>query len=369
MRCASIVFALVASVCLPSLAGAQSALTPQQETARAAMLRAAFDLSTQANDHARALQLANEVGRIRMTPSLRLFIAEEHEFLSRDRGGEAHLLDAATEAAQCIRDATAQSSIEDRPRILRDCTQVLNRVNARVGRVRVTVAPESTAGTRVRINGRAVPSASWGVAMPTLPGEVVVEAERPARAPIRQTLRVEAGASREVTVSWPEDLPNAAPAVVAVSPPPRVVAPPSTPLRILGWITVGLGAASAVVGVVEWSRSRDQSVLTLNSSDADGQAWTRYVNAVNPTRARSLDEVCDQAARDASWSRDAALSYNLCDTNASARAMAWGFGLGGVALLGAGAAVLAVSYASGAQVEATPVVSAGYGGAALRVRF
>ncbi len=366
MRRASALLALLGSV---AIAGPVFAQTQQQETARAAMLRAAFDLSTQAGDHGRALALAVEVGRIRMTPSLRLFMAEEHEFLSRDVGGEAHLLDAATEAAQCIRDATAQAAIEDRPRILRDCTQVLNRVNARVARVRVTVAPESAAGTRVRVNGRDVPSASWGVALPTLPGDVVVEAERPARTPLRRSYLVAAGASREVTISWAEDLPGAAPAAPVIAAPAHVAAPPSTPLRVLGWVTAGLGVASVVVGVVEWSRTRDQSVLTLNSSDTDGQAWTRYVNAVNPARARSLDEVCDQAGRDAVTSRDAAFSYNLCGSNASARAMAWGFGLGGVALMAAGAAVLALSYASGGHVEAAPVVSAGYGGATLRVRF
>lgn len=360
------VFALLGAVVAPAAVCAQ---TPQQEAARTAMLRAAFELSTQVGDHTRALQLAGEVGRIRMTPSLRLFIAEEHEFLSREPGGASHLLDAATEAAQCIRDATAQTAIEDRLRILRDCTQVLNRVNARVGRVRITVAPQSTAGTRVRLNGRDVPAASWSVSLPTLPGEVVIDAERPDRAPLHQTHQVAAGATREVTVSWAEDLPESAPRPVVVAPPPRVVAPPSTPLRVLGWVTVGLGAAASLVGVVQWSRSRDQSVLTLNSSDADGQAWTRYVNAVNPTRARSLDDVCGQAARDAPTNRDAALTNNLCASNATARGMAWGFGLGGVALMAAGAAVLVVSYASGGHVEAAPVVSAGYGGATLRVRF
>lgn len=336
------------------------------EASRATMLRTAYELSTRVGDHGRALRLAQEAAAIRVTPSLRLFLSEEHEFLSREADGGAHLLDAAREASQCIRDAAATPVLTERERIVQSCTRVLNRINTRVARVRVRVEAPAAETVRVRLRGESLDPAQWNVSLPMLPGEVLVDADREGHAPFQQRLQTVAGSVYDVTVAWPEA--HVAAPRHEVLAPPAVGAHPSTVLRVVGWSTLGVGVVAGVVAAMQWARTGDQATLTLESADADGQAWTRYVNAVNPDRARSLDEVCDQAARDAGTVTVAARVSTLCESNRNARTMAWGFGLGGAALVAAGVTMLVLAQGS-RSVEVGPVVTAGLVGATLRVGF
>ncbi len=337
------------------------------EASRAAMLRTAYELSTRVGDHGRALRLAQEAAAIRVTPSLRLFLSEEHEFLSREADGGAHLLDAAREASQCIRDAAATPVLTERERIVQSCTRVLNRINTRVARVRVRVEAPASETVRVRLRGESLDPSQWNTSLPLLPGEVLVEADREGHAPFMQRLQTVPGSAYDVTVAWPEAH-AAVPRHEVLAPPPPVTAHPSTVLRVVGWSTLGVGVVAGVVAAMQWARTSDQASLTLESADADGQAWTRYVNAVNPDRARSLDDVCDQAARDAGTVSVAARVSTLCESNRNARTMAWGFGIGGAALVAAGVTMLVLAHGS-RTVEVAPVVTAGLTGATLRVGF
>ena len=93
-----------------------------------------------AGDHPRALDLATRAGRIRMSTSLRMMIAQEHNALG-------HTLDALDFAFRCAHEAEANQGLGDRERILEACTALERSLRTRVGRVTVHV-PEKLASGR-----------------------------------------------------------------------------------------------------------------------------------------------------------------------------------------------------------------------------
>src|SRR5689334_18473753 len=118
--------AALAALLSGATASAQTARGPLTAVAQArwrALLEQAFAQSNQ-GQHAVALQLALEASATQMTPGVRLFLAEEHEFLSRDPDGAPHLAEAERLASQCFTEATDQRSLDGRDRILRDCAAV-----------------------------------------------------------------------------------------------------------------------------------------------------------------------------------------------------------------------------------------------------
>lgn len=127
-------------------------------------------------------------------------------------------------------------------------------------------------------------------------------------------------------------------------------------LRYVGLGVLGLGVVSGVVGVIQLVRSNSQAQDALNGNGDQGAAWARYDNQINPSRALSVSDVCSRAATDASNNPDAALANNLCDSNSTARTMAYAFGIGGAVIAGVGAALIVIdSMNSGsAQSDAAP---------------
>src|SRR5215831_17096147 len=76
------------------------------------------DAASQAEDHARALSLAIRAGEIRMTPSLRRFIAEEQYEVGQFMG-------SMTSAEQCLDEAQAAKVLKHRQEILRACKSLI----------------------------------------------------------------------------------------------------------------------------------------------------------------------------------------------------------------------------------------------------
>jgi len=354
------------------------------------LLQQAFGQSNQSH-HADAVRLAEEAAAIRTTPGVRLFLAEEHESLSRLSGGAGHLLDSERLSLACVEEATAQRTLDNRQRILRDCAVVRDRVRARMVRLTVEVLtpPPDTA---VQINGEALPASTFGVEMRRAPGVYVIEATAPNRGAFRHTVTLAEGAVARVTAVIPATTEAAvAPAPVAaesasrasVAPDPAPPGPsaalapsPRRSLPIAGITVLAVGAASAIVAAWQASVSSSQRELTQTASrasfDPDAIAWFAYQNTVNRRRALTADEVCERSAADAATSPDAARVRGLCDANGTAQALAVGFGIGAAALIGAGVSLLLVSAhprARAAAVSVTPTVGAHLGGVVIGGRF
>lgn len=188
--------------------GTSLAAQPRDDAARAGMLTEA-ERASDRGDHAQALDLATRAGAIRMTPSLRGFIAQEHHALG-------HLLEAYDAAVLCEREARADPTARRREQTIATCSALSAELSPRIGRVTVRV-PDPPPGVRVRVADAELASALWGLPYPVRPGRVVVEAAAESRRPFRVEVDVGAGQNADVVVSL-------APAPVAPSTPPATTA-------------------------------------------------------------------------------------------------------------------------------------------------
>ena len=211
---------------------AASAQTSPAEIARRELLDQA-ETARAANDHARALDLATRAAQIRVTPSLRLLLAQEHSALG-------HVIEALDQSSNCAREAASDATMNNRERILEACRALSTTLAQQVGRVIVRVA-SPPAGTVVRVAGAELNAALWGVGYPVVPGEVLVQAETPEGARFERTVTVAVGTTEELEIALPPPPPRAHP----IEPPPPP--PPTRISRGAGagpWVVMGLGAAS-----------------------------------------------------------------------------------------------------------------------------
>jgi sulfur carrier protein ThiS len=364
-------------------------LTAVEQARWRALLQQAFAQSNE-GQHAVALQLAEEASSTLMTPGVRLFLAEEHEFLSRAPEGVAHLADAERLASLCFNEATDQRSLDGRDRILRDCAAVRNRTQARMARLSVNV-PTPPPGVAVQVNGETLPAVAYGTEALRLPGTYVVEATAPQHGTFRHTAILGEGASASVTVTLPargevrttREQPTAPTRTPDVLPPvftPLPEAPDTTGTvaRVAGVSLLGLGVVAGGIGIWQAIVTSNQVSDARSGTGEEGAAWARYDNAVAfPTsggaRTLTVEQVCERAAADASRDPDAATAQNLCDSNSTSRALALGFGIGGGVLAAAGAVLLIVARPTASpeaqRVTVAPVFLRGGGGAVVGVRF
>lgn len=265
----AICFALQSSVVL--------AQAGPEELARRQLLVEA-DAARNSGDHARALDRAQRAGQIRMTPSVRLLIAQESEALLAQPGHDENVLIALTAAESCVAEATSSLTLDRRDDILRGCRNVAERMRPRIARVQVGVPVPSPADVRVRVNGVEVPRALWGVDYPVLPGNVVVEASVPDGRTFRESHVTPAGASWGVTVEFPAVPPPLPPRPqhphIEVTPPP----PPPPPRSVVPWVVVGAGAAVAVSSAIffglQQSAQSDRERLCPNDASGGGACPT-----------------------------------------------------------------------------------------------
>lgn len=362
-----------AACCALVTSGVVAAQPSRDAAARRRELLERASESSLRGDHEGALRLGEEAARIQVTPSLQMFLAEEHEYLID--GGGAHLLDAVRVAATCVRDATAQTALNNRERILQRCAEVVGRLNPRVAHVHLRVDDPVPEGMSVRVDEHDLPRGLWAEPIAVLPGAVVVDASAPGRGPFHRALSLPAGATEVVPVALPAGAtatPHPEPAVPTREPPRE--APSSSPLPIVGWSLLGLGVAAGAVGVWQWTVTMGLADDSANGTGEYGLFWVRYNLRINPPvrgeYALSVDDVCARAAVDAATDPDAAGANLMCEATSQSKALAWGFGLGAVALAAVGATLVLVGGRREApRVTTSAILAPGVGGVSVRVSF
>ncbi len=225
--------------------------------------------------------------------------------------------------------------------------------------VRMSLGADEPDETRVWVDDVELPHDAWTRPVVVPAGAVSVRAEGPGRAPVRVTLRAVDGATVVVPIRWPEPR-------VAPTPPPR---PPVSGWAVAGWFGVAVG-----VGAVALSGYFLSVNLHERANASSSPVWAFFNARVNPSdaagnRALDGDEVCDRARAEPPSSERAVL-VGLCDRSARARALAWAFGAGGVALVALGVtSVILAPRRSAPRAQVSPIASPGAFGAALTVRF
>ena len=266
MRIAPSLVAVLATFLVTATVGAQ---TSAEVAARRLLLERA-EAARDANHHAEALELASRAGQIQMTPSVRLFIAEEQEQLGR-------LADAFGTADLCLRDLDANPGTRNREVVQQRCHALHVGLRARVGQVVVEVPTPTPPELRVTVAGDPLNPALYGAPMIVSPGEVPVTATAAGSLSWRATVRVAPGATESVrvelaraSVAAPVGVsvtPVSRPAPVVTSPP--VVEPEATPgrtQRTLGWVAAG-GAVAFLAGGVVASVVQDGAASYLVNPD------------------------------------------------------------------------------------------------------
>jgi hypothetical protein len=110
----------------------------------------------------------------------------------------------------------------------------------------VVLVADSTAPTKVTLDGETIGSAVFGTAIPIDPGTHLVVASADGRVPFQQSFDiVDGGASQTIHIPELTEI-----AKVAAPPPPAAEATSASLPRTVGWTLVGSGAAAVVVGSV-----------------------------------------------------------------------------------------------------------------------
>lgn len=280
--------ALVTSL-IPAVTIAQS---PADAAARRELILQAQQ-ARNSGDHARALDLAVRAGQIQMTPSLRLFIAEEQNAVGQ-------LAPALGSADLCVREAEQNPTIRDREAILQVCRDLAASLRPRVGRVVVRVPSPAPEGLRVTVAGNELHQAFFGVPYVVTPGGVVVEASARGRRTFRREVRVEAGSTVEVPLELgaaepgassestsSRAIPRAPSSTTAPSAPSAPSEAPAQGPGILPFVVIGTGAATLGASVIFFVLSNG-ALDELNHQHClpPDAAGVRYCNDTPEARGR-----------------------------------------------------------------------------------
>jgi len=165
---------------------------PSGETETREALLEQAEKARDAEDHPRALSLAISAGDIRMTPSLRRFIAEEQYAVGQ-------LADAMRNAEGCVQEATAAKALNNRRAILRACTSLIGELQRSAARIIVLMPDPIPPETEVLIGGQTLPESLYGLPYLSRSGEIHLEAKAPGRVPFQRDLVV--GPQQEATVT------------------------------------------------------------------------------------------------------------------------------------------------------------------------
>lgn len=236
---------------LPGIARAQA---PAQESARRALIVEA-EAASDRGEHARALELATRAGALRMTPSLRLLIAQEHEAL-----GDA--LEALDGGERCAREAEVETAMRQRDVVLEECRALVTRARAATATLVVTAAQDDI---EVTLDDAPLASALRGVPLPQRIGAHRVRARHAARVFFERDVPLRAGERAAVEIPAPPPAPPPPPPAPSSTParahlPPRPATLPPPPSRSPGpWVLVGVGVAGMTAGALLWWR-RDVAV-------------------------------------------------------------------------------------------------------------
>ncbi len=233
MRTLPLVLAALVGASLPLTASAQeSPAFAQQRFTRGTAL---YD----ARDYPRALEEFRASIALFGSPNTRLYLGRCLRELGR-------FDEAVPEFERAVREAADRALQDPRYRQTRDAAQAeLSQMEARVGRLTLTI-PDIPASASVRVNGREIPVAALGIAIPVMPGALAIVVEAPGFE--REERSAEVAVGREATVGIalrrrpePEVVATAVVTTTTTAPPSG---PPARrgPPRALGWIGVGVGA-------------------------------------------------------------------------------------------------------------------------------
>lgn len=267
----------IAVALAPAVVGAQ----PSPTVAARALLIEQAERAAAAGDHAAALGFAERAGRIEMTPSLRMIIAEQQI----ETGAAAA---AMSSALLCGREAARDAALPYRDNVIARCRDVAQRARASVALVTLR-APADAVDPRVELDGRAVPGELLDVPQPMDPGSHTAVLHARARRPSTRPFEARSGESQDVSLELgPAEPP---PIVVAPAPAPVVVAPAPAPAPLVVDRGVGPGPV-ALIAVGGAAIVASAVFFALRATSADGCA-------TGPDPARPSEEVwlCDSAAQ------------------------------------------------------------------------
>ncbi len=253
---------------LPAAALAQESPTDQ---ARRDLINRA-EQARVAGDHTQALALGTRAGQVRMTPSLRLLIAQEHQALG-------HTLEALDHAERCAREAEADPTLRNRAAILEECTSLRARIAPEVSRLTVRVE-QPPAGTRVFLDSHELVEPLWNVSIPVLPGAVVIAATTPDGRRFERTTHLARGASDVVAVTFPS-LPPARLTDVRT----RTTHAASSARGAGPWVVAGVGVLSFGTAAVLWALH--DGAISDRDASCDGTGCDPSAVSYD-TRARAL---------------------------------------------------------------------------------
>jgi len=144
-------------------------------------------------DHRAALDFAQRASRLRKSPTLLLFIAEEQSELTL-------FADAYASAQQCLREAELDRTARLREQSIERCRSMADQLKAKVSYVVINV-PTAPEGLSVRLSGQQLNQAAIGIPFLITPGNVTVEATAPSHVPYRLDITVPEGKTINVTVN------------------------------------------------------------------------------------------------------------------------------------------------------------------------
>ncbi len=169
-----------------------SAQTTTDATARRQIVEQAI-AARDAGNHARALDLFLQAGRIQMRPGLRLSIAQEQQAMGR-------VVEACEAATQCLAEAQADVNGAGSAAALQGCATLVPATCGALGHVRLRWM--ATPGLQLRVQGREVAATGDGAVVAVVPGAVDVQARAAQGSAFDTQVVVPRGETREVAVRF-----------------------------------------------------------------------------------------------------------------------------------------------------------------------
>lgn len=238
-RCSAAV--LLFALLVPAVAAGQVS-DADRATARALAQQGQDALD--AKDYATAADRFSRADAVFHAPTLLLGLA-------RAQAGLGKLVSAHEAYARIVREGVPVGAPRPFVKAVAEAGKELARLEPRIPSVVIQV--KGSTAPRVTIDGAPVPVAALGVNRPVDPGRHLVRAEADGVVPTEVVVTLAEGKSTSVTLALePAAGPVAKPPVVASkSPaPPAAGVKPSATQRILGYTSLGVGAAGLVLGAV-----------------------------------------------------------------------------------------------------------------------
>jgi hypothetical protein len=280
---------------------AAAQLSPEDQARRRELITNAQQSSTQ-GDRAQALSLAERAGQMRMSPSLRRFIADEQVALGQ-------LVRALASAQACVREEEADAAAVGRDVDLPACRALVQSLPQRIGHLVVRPPAHAPAGLRIQAGGEDVNPALWAVPFAVNPGAIEVVATAPGTPTFRRTVSVATASTMEVQVAFGPGASDGTASAGASDAHPGAASSagagtPSGPAsgatadqqsnsgslqRTMAWVALGASGVSLVGGVVA-------SVLRENQAAAFNVRSPTHACQANGGTITGTSTCADEAA-------------------------------------------------------------------------